>query len=220
MRRIALLLSITLVLFAAGCAKAGNQNAAKANQELDVSSGPAAADSGSTMVYGRVDSIVGNEVVLALGEPQKGGGTAASSDQDAGQAESEQQSGATGQRQQGNWGGNASDGATSGEMPSGKLSSGEMPSGEMPSGEAPSDKMLSGEAPSFNSSAAQSGNAGVTRQSGRNVSLIYTGETATYLLPVGMAIGSGDFSDVTEGMVLSLTLNAEETIIAVSILSR
>ncbi|MEL7601632.1 MAG: hypothetical protein AAGU77_00590 [Bacillota bacterium] len=221
MRRIALPLSITLVFFAAGCAKAGNQDAAKANQELDVSSGPAAADSGSTMVYGRVDSIVGNEVVLALGEPQKGGGAAAaSSDQDAGQAGSEQQSDATGKRQQGNWGGNTSDGATSGEMPSGKLSSGEIPSGEMPSGEAPSDKMLSGESPSFNSSAAQSGNAGVTRQSGRSVSLTYTGETATYLLPVGMAIGSGDFSDVTEGMVLSLTLNAEETITAVSILSR
>ncbi len=210
MRRIALLLSITLVFFAAGCAKAGNQDAAKANQELDVSSGPAAADSGSTMVYGRVDSIVGNEVVLALGEPQKGGGAAASSDQDAGQAGSEQQSDATGKRQQGNWGGNASDGATSGEMPS----------GEMPSGEAPSDKMLSGESPSFNSSAAQSGNAGATRQSGRSVSLTYTGKTATYLLPVGMAIGSGDFSDVTEGMVLSLALNAEETITAVSILSR
>jgi hypothetical protein len=127
MRRIALLLSITLILFAAGCAKTGNQNAAKANQELDVSSGPAAADSGSTMVYGRVDSIEGNEVVLALGEPQKSEDGTESSGQDAGQAGSEQQSGATGEqsgespsgttgeRTRGNWSGNASDSAASGE---------------------------------------------------------------------------------------------------------
>ena len=219
MKRIALLLSITLILFAVGCAKSGDQNAAKDNQQLDVSAAP--ADAGSSMVYGRVDSIIGNEVVLALGEPQRGGGSSSSSaDQSGAQADGEQQSGASGEQsgenpsgtsgtgQRGNWsasGGNATDGA---------------PSGEMPSGEAPSGQMPSGEAPSGDKAAALSGNAGGTQQGGRSVSLTYSGDTATYLLPVGMAIGSGDFSDVTEGMVLSLTLDTEGTITAVSILSR
>lgn len=220
MKRIALLLSITLILFAAGCAKSGDQNAAKTNQQLDVSAAP--ADAGSSLVYGRVDSIIGNEVVLALGEPQRGGGSSSSSaDQSGAQADGKQQSGASGEQsgenpsgtsgtgQRGNWsasGGNATDGAPSGEMPSGQTFSGEAPSGQMPSGEAPSGDIA----------AALSGNAG----GGRSVSLTYSGDTATYLLPVGMAIGSGDFSDVTEGMVLSLTLDTEGTITAVSILSR
>ncbi len=209
MRRIALLLSITLVFFAAGCAKAGNQDAAGARQELDVTSEPAAADAGSTTIYGRVDSIVGNEAVLALGEPQQG---AKSSDQGSEQTGSEQQSGAaksqsdtSGTHQRGSWSGNASGGASSGEAPAGAMPSG-APSGEMPAGQMPSD----------DTSSAQSGS---TRQ-GRSISLTYSGETATYLLPVGMAIGTGDFSDVTVGMVLSLTLDAEGTITAVSILSR
>ncbi|MDD3921806.1 MAG: hypothetical protein PHO41_11610, partial [Eubacteriales bacterium] len=47
-----------------------------------------------------------------------------------------------------------------------------------------------------------------------------SGETATYLLPVGMTIGSGDFSSVTSGMVLGLSLNDSGAITAVSVLSR
>ncbi len=53
----------------------------------------------------------------------------------------------------------------------------------------------------------------------QDVEITYTGEEATYLLPVGMEIGSGDFSSVTEGMILRLSLNNEETIIAVTVIS-
>lgn len=52
----------------------------------------------------------------------------------------------------------------------------------------------------------------------------YGTETAAYLLPVGMAIGTGDFSSVSAGMVLKLSLetaaDGTENITAVSIVSR
>ncbi len=52
----------------------------------------------------------------------------------------------------------------------------------------------------------------------------YGTEVAAYLLPVGMKIGSGDFSSVTAGMVLKLSMeeasDGTETITAVTIVSR
>ncbi|MEA4969032.1 MAG: hypothetical protein VB051_00720 [Candidatus Pelethousia sp.] len=54
--------------------------------------------------------------------------------------------------------------------------------------------------------------------------LVYGEETAEYLLPVGMAIGTGDFSSVTKGMTLRITLetpaDGSENITGVSIVSR
>ncbi|MPN52602.1 hypothetical protein SDC9_200264 [bioreactor metagenome] len=54
--------------------------------------------------------------------------------------------------------------------------------------------------------------------------LAYGDETATYLLPVGMAIGTGNFTSVTKGMVLRITLetleDGSENITSVSIVSR
>ncbi len=55
---------------------------------------------------------------------------------------------------------------------------------------------------------------------GASLSITYIGETVTYLLPVGMAIGSGDFASVTEGMVLSITMNGQGAITAVSVLAQ
>ncbi len=219
MKRIAaLVISITLVLFAAGCSKSNDNKSAAATHKgtMDISQ---AASSDTTVVYGRVDSIVGNEVTLALGKPQQGSGmaTASSADeqQDAqseGQKSTDGTGNAGGERASGNMGERPSGNAT-GEMPSGGPPSGEMPAGGPPSGEMPSGNPPSGEK-------QQESATGTAKQGGRSVTLDYTGETATYLLPVGMAIGTGDFSDVTEGMVLSLTLNADSTITAVTILSR
>lgn len=41
--------------------------------------------------------------------------------------------------------------------------------------------------------------------------------TATYLLPVGMPIGTGDYSTVSTGMVLELSLDADGDVVAASI---
>lgn len=52
-----------------------------------------------------------------------------------------------------------------------------------------------------------------------NGSITYTDEEQSYLLPVGMSIGTGDFTSVTAGMVLRLTFDGDN-ITAVSIVSR
>ena len=46
-----------------------------------------------------------------------------------------------------------------------------------------------------------------------------TGETAAYLIPVGMSVGSGDYSSVSVGMVLGLKLE-DGAVRGVSILKR
>lgn len=195
MKRIIMLLCVLLPLLLWGC------SATKGEQEGLIKDGaaqPATEDGGNT-VYGKVESIVGNEVVLALGKPQQS--TASSLEAPEGQ-----------KVQIGE--------APQGEVPEGTdtFGTGERPSGEKRSfgtGQRPGGgQALSGE--NNVQSIQASGNSGGM---GRSVSLDYTGETSTYLLPVGMAIGSGDFSNVSEGMVLALSLNEEGAITAVRILS-
>ena len=41
--------------------------------------------------------------------------------------------------------------------------------------------------------------------------------TATYLLPVGMPIGTGDYSTVSTGMVLELSLDVDGDVVAASV---
>ena len=203
MKRIIMLLCLLLPLTLWGC------SAAKAEQEGIVKEGavqPATEDSGAT-VYGKVESIVGNEVVLALGEPQKS--TASSLEAPEGQ---DAQTGEAPEGQKVQIGEAQTDASGKkitfgeGERPSGKTfsSSGERSGGQMPSGGKDVQSIQA------------SGNSGGM---GRSVSLDYTGEKAKYLLPVGMAIGSGDFSNVSKGMVLALSLNGEGTITAVRIIA-
>ena len=203
MKRIIMLLCLLLPLTLWGC------SAAKAEQEGIVKEGavqPATEDSGAT-VYGKVESIVGNEVVLALGEPQKS--TASSLEAPEGQ---DAQTGEAPEGQKIQIGEAQADASGKkitfgeGERPSGKTfsSSGERAGGQMSSGGKDVQSIQA------------SGNSGGM---GRSVSLDYTGEKAKYLLPVGMAIGSGDFSNVSKGMVLALSLNGEGTITAVRIIA-
>ncbi|HWR23491.1 MAG TPA: hypothetical protein VN366_08450 [Feifaniaceae bacterium] len=201
MKRIVALLCLLLPLALWGC------SSAEAGPEGVVTKGvqPVTEDAG-TAVYGRVESIVGNEVVLALGKPQVS--TASSLETPEGQA-------AQGRAQEGRQIeiGEAPEGDASGSGPSfstgGRSGGGETFTSGGPQG--------SGRAPSGEANAPfiqPSGDAGTVR----GASLEYTGETATYLLPVGMAIGSGDFSSVSEGMVLALSLNGEGAITAVRVL--
>ncbi len=214
MKRIIMLLCLLLPLTLWGC------SAAKAEQEGIVKEGavqPATEDSGAT-VYGKVESIVGNEVVLALGEPQKSTASSleAPEGQDAQTGEAPEgqkvQIGEAPEGQKVQIGEAQTDASGKkitfgeGERPSGKTfsSSGERSGGQMPSGGKDVQSIQA------------SGNSGGM---GRSVSLDYTGEKAKYLLPVGMAIGSGDFSNVSKGMVLALSLNGEGTITAVRIIA-
>ena len=112
-------------------------------------------------IYGKVEAIVGNEVTLELGEPAEGVASRSEADSDGPEEETSLPAG------------NAApeDGMS---MPEGEMS---MPEMDMPEGgmSMPEGGMGGGQA----SAAA----------GGRGVELEYTGETGTYLLPVGMSIG-------------------------------
>ncbi len=204
MKRIAMLLCLLLPLTLWGC------SAAKVEQEGIIKEGAVqpAAENGGATVYGKVESIVDNEVLLALGEPQKS--TASSLEAPEG-SDVQTDEAPEGQKVQIGEAPQADASGESitfgeGERPDGKtfFGSGERSGGQMPSGGKDAQTIQA------------SGNSGGM---GRSVSLDYTGETAKYLLPVGMAIGSGDFSNVSKGMVLALSLNGEGTITAVRILA-
>lgn len=210
-KKLVVLMAVLLILAVCGCGQQeetvvinieakpqDDKGSADAPQQTEQPAG-----SPSQTVVGRVDSIVGNEVTLALG-------TVASTGQ--------------GQRSNGN-------------DNTGSLQAGGMPSIEDRGGAPESDmpgEMMEGAPPFEGMEMPQKGNmGGGGRPTGENsrgngngeasagrVNVSYTGETAVYLLPVGMSIGTGDFTSVSEGMVLQLSLNDEGTITAVSILSR
>lgn len=204
-----MLLSLSLFLIS-GCSADGAEAGAPAATGMDPAA-TAEGQAGGTAVYGRVESIVGNEVILALGEaegmesmPDRGG--------DMPTGEMPKMSGDMPSGDRPTMG--------SGEMPTGErpaMGSGEMPTGEMPDmsgGEMPSGSWGGGEGGRSNSASGE-GSA-----QGANVELTYTGETATYLIPVGLTVGTGDFSSISEGMVLRLAFSENGAITAVSIISR
>lgn len=199
MKRFVTLLCVLLPLMMLGC------SAGKAEPEgvlVEGAAQPVAEESFNT-IYGKVERIVGNEVVLALGKPQRS--TASSMEAPEGQNMPEGQMPPAG-------------GAPQGAVPEGTFAAGERSGGaKRPFGGG--QPMSGGQMPAGENNARSVQAFGNPSGMGRSVSLEYTGETATYLLPVGMAIGSGDFSNVSEGMVLALSMNEEGVITAVRILS-
>lgn len=213
MKRISAILAAVLILFTfCGC---GDQEGGSDSSAEDVSSLTKEAVSQRTVV-GEVDSIVGNEVTLLIGELMGpgAGGDLAMPEEGASAAESGEEA-------------SASDEAASGDAqtpPSGDFGGGDKQgkgSGEgMPAGgEAPAE----GEVPTGGNLPA-GGDTPAGGEGGGSVEIEYSGETGTYELPAGMTIGSGDFTDVTEGMILRLTFSTyedgTEAISSVEILSR
>ena len=213
MKRI-MMLSLCLLLIAAllGCS-AQAEKEKTLQQEGVIQS---AVQTEGTTVYGKVEKIVGNEVVLALGEPERSTASSMGGRPDGATGEGKASQGDVSGGERPNM--QASEGAgtrpSGGQIPSG--GSGERPnSGQMPSGSF--GERPSGSVTFENGQSLQAG--GTLTETGRSVTLIYSGETGTFLLPVGMAIGAGDFSNVSKGMVLALSLDGEETVTAVRILA-
>ncbi len=214
MKRI-IMLSLCLLLPAVllGCSVKQTEEGNNAQQDGVIQS---AVQNGGTTVYGKVEKIVGNEVMLALGEPEQSTASSAGrgSDDTTGEGEAPRGDASGGERSgmQGSEG--SGERPNGGQRPSGD--SGERPSGgQMPSGsfgEGPSGGMTFENGQSLQAGMNAAG-------AGRSVTLTYSGETRTFLLPVGMAIGTGDFSNVSKGMVLALSLDGEEVITAVRILA-
>jgi hypothetical protein len=210
---------LILALLLAGCAAppaaspleaANGQPADDAADEGILEDGAANANAPSDLrvgkrVLGRVESITGNEVTLELGEtdaqsfpegwtPPEGDGS-----------------------QNGAEGGFSPDGRTPPEgftPPEGGARDGmQRPEGTMPPG---GFSPGSGEFPN-----GGYGQGGDRPSGGRpNVEISYTGEKGTYLIPVGLPVGQGDYSSITAGMILRLTLDEEDTVTGVMILSQ
>lgn len=81
------------------------------------------------------------------------------------------------------------------------FANGEFPSGEFPSGEFPSN----GQFPSFNM---------------EDVELTYTGETREYVIPENIKINSGDYTSLSEGMVIGLQTDDSGAVSSVLIISK
>ena len=151
---------------------------------------------GDTQVTGEVTSIVGNEVTLALGEV----------------IENERE----------NRGGEK---PVDGEMP--EMSEGGFGNGEMPEGfEMPEGGFGNGEMPEMpEGMKIPEGGFGGNMKGGRGGSstIEKSGETAAYTIPVGMTIsGAGgrnsDYSAISAGMMLRLTLNSDGYVVAAEII--
>ena len=113
-----------------------------------------------------------------------------------------------------------------GEMPEGMPDMGEMPEGMPDMDEMPSagGGTSAGSGPSAGSGTsalqvevAETVSGEVTSIVGNEVTLETDAGEEVYLLPVGMPIGSGDFTSVSAGMRLTLSLSAEGGVVAASV---
>lgn len=162
---------------------------------------------GDTQVTGEVTSVAGNEITLSLGEASESTSKANSGNE----ANAEENAGAD---------------ETQGEMLESEMpdfAGGEAPDfagGEMPdfaSGEMPD--FAGGEVSDFAGRNKQGGK----KRGGSSVKINTTGETAAYIIPVGMTVSGGtgrssDYSAITVGAAVKITLNADGYVVAAEIL--
>lgn len=154
------------------------------------------AVSTDTTVSGEVTAIAGNYVTLALGTVEENKDDSDNSNSD--------------DKSDGNYGmpsdlhdaPNNDGNGTPPEMPDGNMPSGDMP--EMPSGDM--------NAPD---------GAGFGRGGRKSASITKSGEESSYMIPVGMTIAglsgrSSDYSGITVGTILTLTVSEDGTVRAAS----
>lgn len=154
------------------------------------------AVSTDTTVSGEVTAIAGNYVTLALGTVEENKNDSDNSDSD-------------------NKSGDNSDMPS--DLPDAPSNDGngtppEMPDGNMPSGDMP-------EMPSGDMSAPDG--AGFGRGGRKSASITKSGEESSYIIPVGMTIDglsgrSSDYSGITVGTILTLTVSEDGTVRAAS----
>lgn len=155
---------------------------------------------GDTQIVGEVTQIVGNEITLALGNLIEN--NTEKDMQKIPQFDTEN--------------GDAPQMPQDGDMPKFDMENGEAP--QMPEGGFPN--MDGGNFPDMNSDEASGSKRGGRKSS---VSVEKSGETGTYIIPVGMTVigASGrnsDYSAISAGMTLRLTLNSDGYTVSAEIL--
>lgn len=159
------------------------------------------AVSTDTTVSGEVTAIAGNYVTLALG-------TVEENKDDSDNSNSDDKSGDNSDMKSDFPDAPNNDGSgTPPEMPDGNMPSGDMPTGDMP------------EMPSGDFSAPDG--AGFGKGGRKSASITKSGEESSYIIPVGMTIDglsgrSSDYSGITVGTILTLTVSEDGTVRAAS----
>lgn len=186
-----IIISALAALVLAGCSKSdkGAENTAAQNKQTEVYQ----MQEGDTQVSGEVVSIIGNEVTLALGEV------------------TEKAAPADGMPESG--------GGDEGDVPSENERPGRGKGGDFPSGSFPEGGFTGGEMPdpsSFDKDKSGSEQFG-NKQRGGGASIEKSGDTAAYIIPVGMTVGglsgrSSDYSGISEGDILTLIIDSEGTV--------
>lgn len=204
----AIALGTALVMF--GCSAGGG-----APQQTQ---GARSQTEAATRAYGRVVSIVGNQVVLLIGKPSTASSLASGSSM---RGTGQRPSGTNGQMPSGANGSSGSGSARSGSYGgSGSKSGAYSGSGRSGSSTSGNGSSTSGNSTSGKSGASTGGSGSLTgTQSSASADLVYGVATASYLLPAGMKIGTGDFTSVAKNNVVMITMDAQGTITSVSILS-
>ncbi|MCM1023877.1 MAG: hypothetical protein NC395_07435 [Prevotella sp.] len=205
---------VTMLLAAAvmlaGCTE--NNGSAEGNASADtVSQTEYVMRDGDVLITGEVTQIVGNEVTLALGDVSESGpsrGENGNEPHEMPNGENFPKMGGDGEMPQMPDGVDFSQMGENGEMP-------QMPNGvDFP--------QMGGDGEDF-SRRNGGGRDGQGRGKGSSVSIEKSGETNSYIIPVGMTVkgASGrntDYSAVSAGMALQLTLNSEGYVVAAEIL--
>lgn len=154
-----------------------------------------------TTVSGEVTAIAGNYVTLALG-------TVEENQNDSNNSNSDNKSSDNSDMKSDFPDAPNNDGSgTPPEMPDGNMPSGDMPTGDMP------------EMPSGDFSAPDG--AGFGKGGRKSASITKSGEESSYIIPVGMTIDglsgrSSDYSGITVGTILNLTVSEDGTVRAAS----
>lgn len=187
----ALSTSALLILSACSKAESNSENPAVSEQQTEVY----VMGDGDTQISGEVVSVKGNEVTLELGEvteSKKPSGESPEGMDGEGSPEPTSEDSNGGEK------GERSD-FGSGE----RVERPDMGSGEMP---APGD---------FDK--GENGGQFGGKRGGFGAELSKSGESATYIIPVGMTVSglsgrSSDYSGISEGDILTLTIDSEGTV--------
>lgn len=201
-----IIITALALLMLSACAKAdsNSEGTAVSEQQAEVY----VMQKGDTQVSGEVVSIIGNEVTLELGEvteSKKPSGESPEGMDGEGSPEPPSEDSNGGEK------GERPDfgGGERGERPD--MGSGEMPdfgNGEMP---APGD---------FDK--GENGGQFGGKRGGFGAELKKSGESGTYIIPVGMTVSglsgrSSDYSGISEGDILTLTIDSEGTVKAAEV---
>ncbi len=191
------LLLVMLTLNLTAC----SDSAEEAQQMTTAAPNNYTAVSTDTTVSGEVTAIAGNYVTLALG-------TVEENQNDSNNSNSDNKSSDNSDMKSDFPDAPNNDGSgTPPEMPDGNMPSGDMPTGDMP------------EMPSGDFSAPDG--AGFGKGGRKSASITKSGEESSYIIPVGMTIDglsgrSSDYSGITVGTILTLTVSEDGTVRAAS----